>query len=76
MADLEGGLQLVFSQHIGLSAHCCVTHQNVQRPMGGRKQKNKTCLTDCEVKTNGQGKDFLPYQDEEDVMRDRGRIFF
>lgn len=21
-------------------------------------------------------KDFLPYQDEEDVMRDRGRIFF
>lgn len=77
MADLEGGLQVVLSQAVGLSAHCCITHQDVQGPMGGRKQKNKTCLIDCEMKTTTtKKKDFLTYQGEEAVMRDRGKISF
>lgn len=33
MADLEGGLQAVLRQAPGLSAHCCITHQNVKGPV-------------------------------------------
>lgn len=37
MADLEGGLQAVLRQAPGLSAHCCITHQNVQGPVAENK---------------------------------------
>lgn len=39
MADLEGGLQVVFRQAVGLSAHRRIAHQNMQGPIGARKQE-------------------------------------
>ena len=45
VADLEGGLQAVLRQAPGLSAHSCITHQDVQGPEVGGGQKIKhVCL--------------------------------
>lgn len=41
VADLEGGLQAILRQAPGLSAHCCITYQDVQGPVGGGAENKR-----------------------------------